>query len=275
MPELNAEYFTNNQNRFGFISNLILYFCPVQKIGHIYKRNVYGVIGTLVFHILLFSTFLLADIDKKGDVKEEVIAIEFPDLIPEPEVLEEENSPEESGEQTPALENRNTRSNVGSNLTATENTTTSADEFFDDEYMKELEAAKQLVSDVNKQLSQDIVDMSDIEMPVETTEGMNPDSIKNVIYTGESNIIYHLEERYHVRLPVPVYLSQGGGTVKVDIAVTRQGEVIYAKARENSKIHDPQLFLYAQEAAMRTVFNESDTAPSEQKGYIQYTFVAQ
>jgi len=230
--------------------------------------------GTLIFHILLFSIFLLAGVNKKRIIQEEAIVIEFPDILPEPEVIEEETKAEEQQQQIPT-ENRNTRSNLASNRSAQENTTKSADEFFDNDYMKEVEAAKKLRSDVNNQLSKEIVDMSDIKMPVETTEGMDPDSIKNVIYTGESNIIYYLKGRYHLRLPVPVYLSQGGGTVVVDISVDRSGRVVEAVARKNNSVRDKQIFLYAQEAASRTVFNSDDSAPTIQKGTIQYTFIAQ
>ena len=255
------------------LSKLILYFCFVQKWYKIYKRNIYGVMGTLVFHILLFSAFLLADVDIKGNVKEEAIVIEFPDIIPEPE-LTEEGVQQDEGKDLPGPDQLN-RSNLASSQTATENTTTSADEFFDSEYMREIEAARQLRSSVDNNLSKETVDLSEIDMPVETTEGMDRDSIKNVIYAGESNIKYYLGDRYHVRLPVPVYLAQGGGTVIVDIKVDRSGKVIQANARENKSIRDQQIFLYAQEAASRTLFNADSSAPEPQSGTIEYTFVAQ
>lgn len=243
------------------------------KIGELYKRNVYGVIGTLIFHILLFSAFLLADIDIKGNVKDEAILIEFPEEMLEPENLEK---PKEEGvEQENNDQNINTRTNRASNRTAPENRTSSTDDFFNDDYLQEIEAAKQLVSNVNKNLAKETVNLSDIEMPVETTDGMNPDSIKSVIYTGESNIVYHLENRYHVSLPVPVYLTQRGGTVVVDIVVNQQGKVVEATPRENGAFTDKQLFAYAKEAASRTVFNHDNSAPSAQKGTIQYTFIAQ
>ena len=72
---------------------------------------------------------------------------------------------------------------------------------------------------MNKQLSKEVKDIEEFAMPEETTEGMHPDSIKNTIYSGESNIHYFLEDRYHRRLPIPVYLAQGGGLVVVDIVV--------------------------------------------------------
>ena len=244
------------------------------KIGELYRRNVYGVIGTLVFHILLFSAFLLADVDIKGNVKEESILVEFPEEMLEPEIAEPETQ-EENTDQPNSEQNTNTRTNIASNRSATENTTTSTDEFFDDDYLKEVEAAKQLVSNVNKNLAKETVDLSDIKMPVETTEGMDRDSIKNVIYAGESNIVYYLDNRYHISLPVPVYLSQGGGTIIVDIVVNGQGRVVDAEPRDDNSIRDKQLFAYAKEAASRTVFNSDNSAPARQKGTIQYTFVAQ
>lgn len=230
--------------------------------------------GTLIFHILLFSAFLLADVDMKGNPKEEAILIEFPENIPEtPEpVKNEEESTEESNNESVSLNNR---TNVASNRLATENIAKSTNDFFDDDYMKEVEAARRLVSDVNSQLSKKIVDINDIKMPVETTDGMNPDSIKNKNYTGESNIVYYLENRYHLRLPIPVYLTQNGGKVVVDIEVNRNGNVIQANPRVDKKFKDEQIYVYAKAAAMGTVFNADADAPEIQKGTIQYTFVPQ
>jgi len=228
--------------------------------------------GTLVFHILLFSAFLLADVDIKGNAKEELILIEFPELPAEPEIEEQVEEQVESAADIPSA---NQQSNIASNRTATENTTTSTEDFFDNDYMQEIEAAKQLRSSVNNNLSKETVDMSEIEMPVETTEGMDRDSIKNIIYAGESNIKYYLTNRYHVSLPVPVYLAQGGGTVIVDVKVDQQGRVVEAVARQSRSVRDKQIFLYAQEAASRTRFNADSGAPSIQEGTIHYTFIAQ
>jgi hypothetical protein len=61
----------------------------------------------------------------------------------------------------------------------------------------------------------------------------------------------------------------------VDIKVDRSGKVIQANARENKSIRDQQIFLYAQEAASRTLFNADSSAPEPQSGTIEYTFVAQ
>ena len=112
-------------------------------------------------------------------------------------------------------------------------------------------------------------------MPEATSEGQNPDSIKNVIYSGKSNIHYFLENRFHIRLPIPVYLAKSGGEIKVDIQVDKTGKVIKAEAKSARVANDPMLTEYAIQAAEHTVFNADAKAPSVQKGSITYKFVAQ
>jgi len=249
----------------------------VGKFYEIYKRNIYGVIGTLVFHILLFAIFLLADIERKGNLQEEELLIELPELIAEPEIPEEEQENEDIQEEelkpneasSPLSETQSNRTNEASNRLAQN------DKFFNEDYMKEVEEAKKLVSDVNNQLAKEKVKLEDIKMPVRTTGEMDPDSIGNSVYSGESNIVYYLENRYHRSLPIPVYLTKRGGKIIVDITVDRQGRVISAEPQKTPGINDEQLYLYARAAASRTIFNSDPKAPEPQRGTIHYTFVPQ
>ena len=231
--------------------------------------------GTLLFHILLIAAFLFAEVDMKGNIKEEPLVIEFPEIEQEEKIQEEKNLETVAAENENENENVNNLTNAASNKLAVKNITTSNEKFFDDDYLKEVNAAKNLVSDVNNQLAKEKIKIEDIKMPVETTEGMNPDSIKNIIYTGESNIVYYLENRYHVSLPIPVYLAQGGGKVIIEIYVNRQGRVIEANPAPGQKIRDGQIIMYAQSAALKTLFNADPKAPASQKGTIHYNFIAQ
>ncbi len=242
------------------------------RLKKIYKHNIYGIIGTLSFHIILVLSFLLADVHIKGEMKEDAVIIEFPDVAPD---IEEAKAEEVKTEEAPAVPTENTPANTGRVTNQASNQSMKDDDLFDKDYLKEVEEARKLISDVNNQLNKKVIDINDIQMPVETTEGIDPDSIKNVIYTGESNITYHLEDRYHIRLPIPVYLAQGGGTVIVDIVVRRNGSVIKASARKNNNIRDAQIYYYAEMAALNTLFNTDNSAPEQQTGYIQYVFIAQ
>jgi hypothetical protein len=243
------------------------------NIKEIYHKNIYGVMGTLIFHILLVGGFLLAEMNYNLKIeKDEAIML---DII---STVELEKTPDREIEIKSDKSNASSFSNSqgqssGSNRAV--NDALKNDKFFDAGYKHDLAEAKKLVSDVDKQLSKKIAPSKSFEMPVVSSEGQEPDSIKNTIYSGKSNIHYYLENRHHITLPIPVYLAKGGGTIIVDIQVDRSGNVIKAVARPARNINDPMLLDYAVKAAELTVFNSESKAASIQKGTITYKFVAQ
>jgi hypothetical protein len=243
------------------------------NLKELYRKNVYGVMGTLIFHILLVGGFLLAEMnynfkyEKDEDVLLDLISAVEIEKTPEPEKgVKSEESSVTTG-------NQGRDQSAGSNRAV--NDALKNDKFFDAGYKHDIEEAKKLVSTVNKQLSKKIASTNSFEMPVASSEGQNPDSIKNVIYSGKSNIHYYLENRHHITLPIPVYLAKGGGTIIVDIQVDRSGKVIKAEARPAKNITDPMLPEYAKQAAELTLFNSESKASAIQKGTITYKFVAQ
>jgi hypothetical protein len=241
----------------------------------LYRQHIYGIIGTLVFHILVVGIFLFTELNQKGEIGEDTIEFEIPvELINQPEepeaagqVLKNQNPALTASGETPFQKTTNTPSN--GSLEA------GRDHFFDDAYEKEIAEAKKMVNDVNEQLSKEITDIRDIEMPEDVTEGKTKNEIKNIVYSGESNIEYHLGKRFHLRLPIPVYLARGGGVVTVEIQVDREGNVVSAKVKGNNSITDEQIYLYSRVAAERTIFNADMSAPALQTGTIRYTFVPQ
>lgn len=246
----------------------------MSKLKELYRKNAYGIMGTLIFHILLVGSFLIAELNLNVKFQEEeAILLDF--TMPE----EMEKLPETKAETKQDLNTPSDLSNQRQQSSASNRAVNDAarkDKFFDDSYRRDIEEAKKLAADVNKQLSKKIQAAPKFEMPEEIAEeGQDPDSVKNVIYSGKSNIHYYLENRYHIRLPIPVYLAKGGGVVIVDIQVERSGKVINAVARPTKNLNDPMLPVYATQAAERTVFNSDSKAPAIQKGTITYKFVAQ
>lgn len=235
--------------------------------------------GTLIFHILLFSFFSISQLNFKTKTEQEESVLldlsveEKMEELPKPELEKQAELNRTSGQ--PASGNQQNISNSAVNDAPNKNKTSSKDKFFDADYQKDIEQAKKMVADVNKQLSKKIPQTKKFEMPEATTEGQNRDSIKNVVYSGKSNIHYYLENRYHVRLPIPVYLAKSGGEIKVDIQVDRSGRVIKAEVKSARANGDPLLAEYAVQAAENTLFNADNKAPSVQKGSITYKFVAQ
>jgi len=248
------------------------------KVNEIYRQNIYGVITTLIFHIIVLIVLLTSNLEYGKKTVEDDILLEFPVeeiKIPEPE-KEKELQPETSN---PMQQGSNQMlSNRGVNdasKDAAKASSRSNDPFFDKAYNKEIEAAKQLVSDVNKTLAKKIPKIGDIRMPEDNTEGKTREEVKQSNFKGKSNIHYFLENRYHSRLPIPVYLAEGGGEVIVDIIVARDGRVLSADPRPNPKITDLAILAYAKQAAEKTWFNNDASAPEKQKGTITYQFVAQ
>lgn len=92
-------------------------------------------------------------------------------------------------------------------------------------------------------------------------------------YSGASVLSWQLDGREAMALPVPAYKCYGAGTITVIIAVNRAGKVIEATVQSGSS--DACLRREAVNAAKRSRFNASDTAPEKQIGNIIYEFIAQ
>lgn len=94
-------------------------------------------------------------------------------------------------------------------------------------------------------------------------------------YKGPSVLSWTLDGRRAFSLPIPVYKCQGGGDVSVQITVGRNGYVQSAKIIEGSSVSDGCIRAAALNAARRSRFSASDTAPAGQVGEIVYRFIAQ
>lgn len=94
-------------------------------------------------------------------------------------------------------------------------------------------------------------------------------------YKGPSVISYSLEGRKANYLPVPAYKGYGSGDVAVEIIVGRNGRVLDASIMESISSPDESLREYAIEAAKRSRFTASSSAPAKQSGEIVYRFIAQ
>lgn len=234
--------------------------------------------ATLGFHLFVVAVLVLAQMRPINKIQQEEVYIDFtPELnkikekIPEP-VKEKQSEPSKTNQS--ANQGQQLASNRAVN-DASKDASRSRDPFFDKAYDAEIAAAKKLVGDVNKTLSQKIPKIGDIAMPEDNTAGKTPQQIKESNFKGKSNIHYSLANRYHLRLPIPVYLAEGGGEVIVDIAVDREGRVTSAEPRSNPDIKDLMILAYAKQAAEKTQFNPDSSAPEKQRGTITYIFVAQ
>jgi len=246
------------------------------KVKEIYEQNIYGVITTLTFHIIVLIILLFSQLKINEQSREESVLLDITDQVmklPAPE--KEKETQQKSASISQQISGSNQLSSNRAVNDAAKLTSHSNDPFFDKAYNNEIAAAKQLVNDVNKTLEQKIPKIGDIPMPEDNTKGKSREEVRQSNFSGKSNIHYSLANRYHARLPIPVYLAEGGGEVIVDIIVGRDGRVLSASPRPNANITDLTILAYAKQAAEKTWFNEDNSAPEKQKGTITYRFVAQ
>lgn len=94
-------------------------------------------------------------------------------------------------------------------------------------------------------------------------------------YSGPSVISWTLDGRKARSLPVPAYKGFGAGDVYVQISVNKKGKVTSALVIKEMSSADASLQAYALDAAKRSRFSASESAPQSQKGEIVYRFIAQ
>lgn len=236
----------------------------MRSIKQFYKSNRNGVIFTLLFHIIILIVLIINTFRVKKEFIEPEILIDFTE-----EILESEVETEPQRDESSQIADQKT--NIAANKAQTEN---SAEEFFDQEFDDALKQAQELLNDVSNQLNKEIPTIEDLKMPIKTNSDQNLDSTQNKAFSGDSNVEYYLENRYHLSLPIPVYLSQNGGKVTVNIKVDRRGRVTDATPIDDGSV-DEILLSYAKTAAIRTIFNTSNEAPEIQSGTITYRFLSQ
>lgn len=91
---------------------------------------------------------------------------------------------------------------------------------------------------------------------------------------GGNGVAFSLAGRTARYLPKPNYDSQEQGRVVVNIWVNRKGEVTNAVAgAKGTTTTSKELYQQAEKAALRAIFNADPSRPEVQKGTITYNFI--
>lgn len=81
--------------------------------------------------------------------------------------------------------------------------------------------------------------------------------------------------RTSVRLVVPAYMCEGGGTIVVNAVLDTNGRVISAQVDKSLSSPDHCMQSSAENAALASRFNMDTSAPAKQRGTITYIFIPQ
>ena len=235
------------------------------------QENASGILGTVAFHMALAVIFLILRISAERTLLESMIMMEFEEDTEE-EILQEE-VPDPEFELLVARYLEESRSNIPVNVARQLDEELSTERYVD-ELEKELDADRaEEVLDMQERLKE-LEEIAQEDLIMEGDD--EPEDQAEELFQGPTNILYNLEFRYHLRLPVPVYQCIGEGVIEVKIAVDQQGRVVQAEVEKPADdFNRICLAEAARKAALQTRFNGDFGAPVRQQGTITYYFIAQ
>ncbi|MFC2112345.1 hypothetical protein ACFLTA_03680 [Bacteroidota bacterium] len=234
------------------------------------QENATGILGTIAFHMVLILFFLIIKISTEKSRLENMILVDFDE-----EQLEERmeaEAPDPVFEEQLARYLEENRSNIPVNLA-----NQIEQELSTDKYLQELEENIETNRpEDQRDLQERLKELEEIAQEDIIVEGEEDNQVPSDPYKGPTNIYYDLEDRYHIRLPVPVYKCEGAGLIEVKIAVDQRGRVVQAEAPKiGDTANEICLAEAAKRAAFSTRFNAKYDAPERQIGTIIYHFIAQ
>lgn len=233
-----------------------------------------GIMGTVIFHLLVAIFLLSMEISRIPVPAEIEIIMEVPAPEEIKKAVEEQEKKEEIRKKSSveAVEQMLRSIAVNENTPEEKKSKKPDVQKYIDEVMAELENGEntarykaQRDKNFQKDSLQNARDRKEREL----------DSLKSTFYSGKSSVSYNLKDRFARVLPIPVFKCEYGGTVVVTIAVDRKGAVQKAEVVKDQSEADDCLWRVATDAAKRSLFNVKPDAPELQVGTITYHFVKQ
>jgi hypothetical protein len=246
-----------------------------RKLKDMITDNLSGILGTLAFHMLLLIVFLVIKISSTRSFIDSIILVDFEqDEETEQEIIEKEIELDPDFEQYVADYLDAARRNIPVNVADRLNEELSTEKYVE-EVLDEMDETRSEDYLRSNQRLQELLEMEEGEDVVVAGEE-DEENLESEIYQGPTNIYYSLENRYDIRLPVPVYKCEGEGIVEVQIAVDQRGQVVQVSVENmGDSMNEICLAEAARKAALNTRFNSDFEAPLRQKGTITYHFQPQ
>jgi len=240
----------------------------------LYKHR-HGIMGTIIFHLLLGITLLSAEISHMETRRE--LEIEWDK--PEPEVVQqkqqEELKKQELRRQTADEEVEKMLRTIAVNENARAKTSQPHPSQDVQKYIQEIQEELDGSYGNRYKARKDKHHQADSLQHAKDEQQRKLDSLQSTVYAGKSSVSYKIGNRYKIFLPIPIFKCEHGGKIVVKVIVNPKGKVIKAEVVDASSKADESLREVAVDAALRSSFNQDDKAPERQSGTITYHFVKQ
>ncbi|NOY37268.1 MAG: energy transducer TonB [Chlorobi bacterium] len=240
------------------------------------REHIYGILGTLIVHLVLAIMFMIFKISTFKPYFEEPVIITF----------EPEKSPVNPEKEKPAVLSDADLEAYIHNI-AVNRAQSHKEEDFDinkyiDQVKNEMIAKGELGKDnfIDQWRKQQEAENKGLQTILPERQ---PPSDSTIItseimaskYSGPTRVEYYLKNRMATHMEIPVYKCEGSGTVVVKIEVNRQGSVTSAEPDKGKSSKNSCMLEAAKSAAFLSTFNKDPGAPLVVSGTITYYFVAQ
>lgn len=247
----------------------------MMKLKELVILHRHGIMGTVIFHLLIGILFMSMQISRVRVHTEMEIQMDVPE---KEEVRKQELERlrlEEIRQKASEEEVERMLRSIAVNENVTARNKQAADVSVEDYVNEILDELREAGDDGRYQAKRDKHYKQDSLQRVRDLREQELDSLKSTFYSGESSVSYNLKGRYARVLPIPVFKCETGGRVVVEIVVNPRGVVVKADVIKSQSAPDERLWRVAEDAANRSRFNDRADAPAQQKGTITYNFVKQ
>lgn len=244
-------------------------------IIHWIREHRHGVMGTVIFHLLLGISLVcmgISEIRTRAEM-EIVLDMPAPELIQQ--VQEELKKQEEIVQQSTDEEVERMLRSLAVNEDVAKNKKVSESHEQVEKYIEQIQ--EELRGDYGDRYKarKDKNYKEDSLRYQKEKAARALDSLQSTVYVGKSSVSYNIKGRYKTYLPIPIFKCEFGGKVVVTVVVNRKGRVIKAEVVEAESRQDDCLREVAVNAALRSEFNVDEKASERQSGTITYNFVKQ
>jgi len=228
--------------------------------------NINGILGTIIFHMVLILMFLTVKVGEARRKQMEYFPIEFDEkLMNIEEIIKEIENMRVEIEPLEEEVRRNIAVNVANQMN---------EEISTEKYIEQLKEELG-IENLEQYLERKLPEQGNLTFSEEENADESDESPSDEEYSGPTTITYYLENRFKQFLPIPVYTCKGGGLVVVNVVVNQKGTVIATSISKDSETSDECLLETAIKYASRTRFNADFKADPRQNGYIMYQFIPQ
>jgi hypothetical protein len=254
----------------------------VEKLFTYIERFKFAIIGTVLFHVIIFLTTNFTTVDRPYNIQEEIVeadVIEIDEFEIDEEMLEMLKNQEKltSEEIYNMVRDQNDqREKSYENFSSREIDEQVLNEAKELEQKYFDEWAKQHPEGANQSSERPKLE----EKPKENTKNKPNNSVSSGsgenAFAGKVMVDYNLKDRKEHAIDIPGYTCNGSGTVVIDIKVDKNGNVKDASFNSNLSSNATECMIErAKTYAQRARFNYSSAASNSQNGTITYKFIGQ